>query len=215
MIGRKVRIFICNLERTGSDDNAMVNPGLGMVASMVAGWLGLGLGWIPMIAPGWGEPGVRIAVAPAGTEIATVAWSDQRWPEASTAPNLGPGSRGAEVARLQTWLQTAGYVGITVDGVYGPTTAAIVAEFQQDQGLEVDGRVGPQTWSTLRWVINPAAMLADFKATMIQTLPLTPLTFTRPEPPPSPLWLIVMPLVPLVGGGITYLRHRCQAKRMS
>jgi len=40
-------------------------------------------------------------------------------------------------------------VGATVDGVYGPATAAAVERFQAQQHLTIDGLVGSQTWSKL------------------------------------------------------------------
>jgi Putative peptidoglycan binding domain/CHAP domain len=38
---------------------------------------------------------------------------------------------------------------VTVDGVYGPKTAAAVTAFQKDAHLETDGVVGPRTWKAL------------------------------------------------------------------
>jgi peptidoglycan hydrolase-like protein with peptidoglycan-binding domain len=35
-----------------------------------------------------------------------------------------------------------------VDGEFGVDTAAIAWAFQREKGLEVDGKVGPQTWAT-------------------------------------------------------------------
>lgn len=40
-------------------------------------------------------------------------------------------------------------VGVQVDGIYGSGTADAVGRFQKQQGLTVDGNVGPQTWGKL------------------------------------------------------------------
>ena len=33
-----------------------------------------------------------------------------------------------------------------VDGAYGPVTESVVRRFQEENGLSVDGHVGPKTW---------------------------------------------------------------------
>jgi hypothetical protein len=57
---------------------------------------------------------------------------------------LSLGSRGTCVKQLQTNLG-----GLTTDGIYGKATQSRVRAFQQDAGLAVDGKVGPQTWTKL------------------------------------------------------------------
>ncbi|MFB7916047.1 peptidoglycan-binding protein [Streptomyces sp. NPDC056061] len=58
------------------------------------------------------------------------------------------GESGDAVAAAQTALNTYGY-GLTVDGRFGPATAAAVTSFQNDKGLSVDGIIGPETWQNL------------------------------------------------------------------
>ncbi len=41
------------------------------------------------------------------------------------------------------------YSQLTVDGVYGPATAAVIREFQRRVGLTPDGEVGPATYAAL------------------------------------------------------------------
>jgi len=66
----------------------------------------------------------------------------------STWPTIRQGARGPAVTHLQERLNVYGYT-CTVDGSFGPATAALVRSFQRDQGLTPDGVVGPATWGYL------------------------------------------------------------------
>ena len=59
-------------------------------------------------------------------------------------------SKGTQVKVLQ-WLlnHTTGYASGIVDGIFGTKTLAAVRQFQQANGLTVDGIVGKNTWSKL------------------------------------------------------------------
>ncbi|HIK44066.1 MAG TPA: peptidoglycan-binding protein [Leptolyngbyaceae cyanobacterium M65_K2018_010] len=122
------------------------------------------------------------------------------------------GAEGEPVKQLQSRLAQLGLYSDPVDGVYGAATAQAVATFQQRQGLPVDGVVGPQTWQVLDFSLAPQALIATATLVAPQALSFTPLVVAQPAPPPSPWWLLVMPLIPLVGGGLTYLQHRYQAR---
>ena len=69
----------------------------------------------------------------------------------ATYTNLGYGSSGEEVKKLQQSLVNAGYdVGSAgVDGNFGDDTLAAVKKFQQDNGLNVDGIAGNNTLGKL------------------------------------------------------------------
>ncbi|MBD2001147.1 peptidoglycan-binding protein [Leptolyngbya sp. FACHB-541] len=59
-------------------------------------------------------------------------------------------SRGEAVSRLQERLQQLGHYTGAIDGIYGQLTLAAVTEFQQAEGLTVDGIAGPVTWGRLQ-----------------------------------------------------------------
>lgn len=58
------------------------------------------------------------------------------------------GCKGAAVRQVQQRLAARGWH-LQVDGDFGPATDKIVRAFQKDKGLQVDGVVGPVTWTAL------------------------------------------------------------------
>jgi peptidoglycan hydrolase-like protein with peptidoglycan-binding domain len=65
-------------------------------------------------------------------------------------PTLRRGSQGRDVRRLQRLFVMMKTLGVgDIDGVFGPRTERAVRDFQQDEGLTVDGIVGQQTWHAL------------------------------------------------------------------
>jgi peptidoglycan hydrolase-like protein with peptidoglycan-binding domain len=77
--------------------------------------------------------------------------------EASSIPELtrnlkltSPYMQGDDVKTLQKRLLDLGYdVVEKADGIFGPKTDKGVREFQDDEGLTVDGIVGQKTWKAL------------------------------------------------------------------
>ena len=63
-------------------------------------------------------------------------------------PLTQQGATGENVRTVQYLLNAQG-AGLTVDGVFGPLTAAAVANFQSSRGLTADGIVGDATWPAL------------------------------------------------------------------
>ncbi len=63
--------------------------------------------------------------------------------------NLRQGSRGSDVSNLQQQLKNLGLYNGNIDGIFGPQTNAAVRQYQQQQGIQVDGIVGPVTRSRL------------------------------------------------------------------
>ena len=67
---------------------------------------------------------------------------------ASTYRQVGFGSTGNTVSKLQTILNDHGY-DLAVDGIFGEKTRAAVRDYQKRYNLKLDGIVGPETWGSL------------------------------------------------------------------
>ena len=67
---------------------------------------------------------------------------------ASTYRQVGYGSTGSAVSKLQTVLNEHGY-GLAVDGIFGAKTQAAVRDYQKKNGLKLDGIAGKETWGSL------------------------------------------------------------------
>lgn len=63
-------------------------------------------------------------------------------------PTLKKGNAGNDVKKLQLLLNAAGY-GCKPDGIFGNATKECVMAFQCENGLQVDGIAGKQTWTKL------------------------------------------------------------------
>lgn len=122
-----------------------------------------GLGWHGMGGSNWGGhtscPGPQ-RVAQRGNVLARVRQLAGVVPGAPTPPPPPPapaapgfpgrllmvGVNGADVRTWQTQMARRGWP-ISVDGAYGPQSAALCRAFQADKRLAIDGVVGPQTWA--------------------------------------------------------------------
>lgn len=60
-----------------------------------------------------------------------------------------PGSVGGHVRAVQALLNANLNVGLSIDGEYGPKTAAAIKKFQSVKKLSPDGIVGKDTWTAL------------------------------------------------------------------
>ena len=67
---------------------------------------------------------------------------------ASTYRQVGYGSTGSVVSKLQTVLNEHGY-SLAVDGIFGAKTQAAVRDYQKKNGLKLDGIAGKETWGSL------------------------------------------------------------------
>lgn len=95
-------------------------------------------------ARGYNGPGYRRYAYDAKLARAHARYADVFRGVPATARTLSVGARGSEVSALQECLRTIGY-DIVVDGYFGIETQRIVAAFQSDSGLPVDGIVGALT----------------------------------------------------------------------
>jgi peptidoglycan hydrolase-like protein with peptidoglycan-binding domain len=92
----------------------------------------------------------------------------------SSNPQIGRGARNDWVRYLQDCLVAAGYeshLGAPgVDGIFGPLTEAAVRAYQEANGLQVDGIVGPETWGALEGgggATSRAAIDVSYSITLI------------------------------------------------
>lgn len=88
------------------------------------------------------------------TQAQMLAYAESQGASAPAAPgsipgvtgNLGPGSTGAQVKALQTWLVSQGYLTQaqmdTGPGTYGPQTTRAVAAWQQANNIDTQGNPG-------------------------------------------------------------------------
>lgn len=88
------------------------------------------------------------------------------------ASTLRYGSRGNEVKTLQERLNATGY-NLTADGIYGTNTLKAVKDYQQKNGLDVDGIVGNNTWGKLLSSETPSAT-SGYTPTAAPTITDTP-----------------------------------------
>lgn len=73
----------------------------------------------------------------------------------STHASISSGKPSAE--EIQTALKNAGYYSGAIDAKIGPKSKKAIENFQKDNGLVIDGKVGPKTWSKLQPHLSAAA----------------------------------------------------------
>ena len=64
-------------------------------------------------------------------------------------PTMSRGATGEPVRRVQRAIRRTPRLDLVVDGIFGAATEQAVKDFQQGDGLAVDGIVGPLTWAAL------------------------------------------------------------------
>lgn len=78
---------------------------------------------------------------------------------------LQSGSRGGDVFQAQAQLNLkppSALPPLQIDGIFGPRTAARVIEFQRNNGLVPDGKIGPNTISALMSSVKNSLSKAEF-----------------------------------------------------
>lgn len=123
--------------------------------------------WNPTISPAWRKytganahtKHVHVSCVKGTLENSTVPWPIDGIVTApvNQVPVVVPqtvkallkkGSKGTDVARLQTLLNANG-AKLIADGDFGKVTHEAVLKFQKAKGLLADGKVGPKTWAAL------------------------------------------------------------------
>ena len=86
----------------------------------------------------------------ADPDAAVDEWNEIRRPRpAGETPSIHEGRGGWGTVEYQFMLQDLGFYPGNVDGQAGPLTESAVRNFQQAQGLSVDGVIGSDTWRAL------------------------------------------------------------------
>jgi peptidoglycan hydrolase-like protein with peptidoglycan-binding domain len=106
------------------------------------------------MSPG-SSPSGSASTSPSATDAASVSPTDTESEEASPSPSVSgfqmlmQNSKGAEVIRVQMRLRELGYFIYRATGNYFNATITAVTDFQKNNGLSSDGRVGEMTYSKL------------------------------------------------------------------
>ena len=87
--------------------------------------------------------------------------------QASAATVLEVGSRGENVTKVQKRLIQYGYLNGEADGRYGEATRDAVRWFQRNNGLSIDGKVGPSTAAALGITLTSSSSTAASSSTAI------------------------------------------------
>ncbi|MFF1718021.1 peptidoglycan-binding protein [Streptomyces sviceus] len=93
------------------------------------------------------------AASPPPSYTCRIARVDGRWSAGVNKgrnTEIGYGASGADVAEAQCLLRRAGISPGGIDGMFGPLTLRAVKTFQDREGLDADGILGPRSWKALR-----------------------------------------------------------------
>ncbi|MFZ5800036.1 MAG: peptidoglycan-binding domain-containing protein [Candidatus Omnitrophota bacterium] len=103
-----------------------------------------------------GEIMANTQVAPAQNVEVASAPAPAQLVEQTAAPTAGAVTEAPSVyiaptaEDIQTALKNTGYYTGAIDGKLGPKSKKAIESFQNDNGLKVDGKVGPRTWEKLK-----------------------------------------------------------------
>jgi len=105
----------------------------------------------PVMQPKEGE---IILPQPVESKIESVESLEQSKPALTTAKPT--------VEEIQKALKNANLYQGKIDGVLGAKTKKAVADFQTENSLKPDGKVGPKTWEKLKVYLNKTAASASY-----------------------------------------------------
>jgi peptidoglycan hydrolase-like protein with peptidoglycan-binding domain len=117
------------------------------------------------------EGGAPVTVSGATTSTCSVPTVGSLSALTGNSGLIKRGARGSAVNQLQQFLRAAGHDVGTVDGIFGSKTVAGVRQFQERQGLNPDGVVGPITLSAIKRI---AAALPSSSALVSSSRTLRP-----------------------------------------
>ena len=80
------------------------------------------------------------------------------------------GSSGQVVTEIQTKLKRWGYYNGAIDGIYGSGTEKAVRQFQQKNGLTVDGKAGQKTLAAMGITASTSAASSDANVELLARL---------------------------------------------
>jgi len=92
--------------------------------------------------------------APAGSGTLIVPPTVITGPSGSPYPNAGPtyatvNLTGDQIAYIRSEINALGYGPVDTSNLLGPDLVPAIKAFQQANGLQVDGIIGPETWNAL------------------------------------------------------------------
>ncbi|MDP2921183.1 MAG: peptidoglycan-binding domain-containing protein [Candidatus Omnitrophota bacterium] len=102
------------------------------------------------------EAMVTEPVATEETSNVTVLDASQRASEPSV-DSQAVSSEKPSAQNIQQALKNANLYEGKIDGIIGPNTRSAIEAFQSQNGLKVDGKVGPMTWEKLKEYLNQQA----------------------------------------------------------
>lgn len=101
-----------------------------------------------------------------GVDWGTVSMEPPNPNDPRTWQTLRKGDRGPTVEKLQEMLAEAGFTDLNQGRVFGAKTDKAVRDYQTSRKLDVDGIVGPQTWTAL---LNKLPAAADDEPSPFKT----------------------------------------------
>lgn len=152
-------------------------------------------------------------VAQASPEAAENETSDSEASEETDIdqlPQLSLGSSGEAVERLQRQLQATGFYNGEITGSYDLATDLAVSNFQENQGLNVDGTVGPTTWERLNALQPQTPPPSETERDEADRENTSAEATSEPEPSGLGLmwWLAGLVGALLLGGGLFFILTR-------
>lgn len=104
-----------------------------------------------------------------GTPVLDAIRGDNQPTASTSGGSSGGGSQGdPNIRRIQEQLKAAGFDPGPIDGLMGNRTRTAVRQFQQANGLQVDGDPGPRTQAALAATATPMPLPRDNPARMPQ-----------------------------------------------